>query len=579
MRKRNFVNIIICFDENHVPAIAALLSSLLQNKSETSHYRIHIAVRDVSLIPVAFVEEQNDEYEVLFKSYAYFDTKSENNYILLKWNTLVLKDLASLSAICLNEGEVALAPSFPGSNELFSESGEYNSTVCVTREPYRMLVENRDYKRFAVKKLSLFYNMGYEEYINHLDNLGKLSTDKRVKQWFSQKGIREAAVIVRLDSGRSPERYFDTPLSEMWLKYYKDSAIGCEPLRRVSYANSEGEIRNQSGRRIFPVFLRVTDRDIENVQILVRSLCKQATANCCFDIRVVYKDLLPSTKKVLLELADDNVSVMLFQVRDYLRNNECCFAKELAVLIFDEYQKVLILNPKMIVCDSMQWFFDYVEGQSPDVIAAVSEKSISDKNEDRVVVINTDQWLHAEVGFGLQQKIISKQAKGGFEDVLSSVCEPYVIKFPSGWAIKAKMKELSDGDLFNPCGLLEDSIVVTYGNIEDTMVYPKIESILTEVYAQKNNEIQVTCEIEEDMNRQQLESIQKINDMEATINLLRQQVDELANANVQVNAALADKSKQADRYLYELTETRKSFSYRMALLITWLPRKFRELRK
>ncbi len=524
--KMNKIKIAIECIAKHKACIYALVTSIKVNKNKNSIYDIYILANGTDKSEWEMLTTLNDENtNVYIKESGLDSLKDVDKLIKLKWNTLVMGDLSGLYNIDLEGKSFAATSNFP--EKLYNiptSAAEFNSSV--------LLIDMKKERELAeYKELSGLYNLGYEEFVNNRLKISQdgLDTDKKDNEY---KSTTDWALVLRMDEKKSPDKFFDSPLSELWIKYYKMSPIGHTPLKREAYVETIGDVKRDLSKAI-PILIYADDKRCPYVIALIGSLEDKLDNLRTLDIRIVYNQLSISNKDMLLGLRSDKVSVVLYNVNEYYKNSISDSYELLTSLVFAEYEKALYIYNDRICMEDISKLYD--KDMEDCLILHTEDLSF--------LLINVVEWN-------------KKQICGRIHDALNDeICKKY------------STKEIVDMACIKNTKIVNDEIL-WFESDKNQHVYEELvdKYILKTPWSEKIKDTLAFYATREDDNvKEVLEKIQKLEVSNA----------KLRERNKELTAENGNLTEEKDRYLYEILEIRKSITYRLGRAITFIPRKLR----
>ena len=301
------VNVAIECDNKHKASIHALITSLIINKNTRSEYCIFIQTN---------INDLENWQEFMEYSCMNIDIKictesliNVGRVIFLKWNTLVTGDLTEFYNIDLEDKSWAAVENLPDCVSVIPERAmDYNDAVLlIDTDKWN---KNEDYK-----KLSIYYNYGYDEFVKNQNKIVDKKYKKSKKDYVT---LNEWALVIRTNRENSPEVYFDIPSSDIWMKYYMQSRMRDIVLERKASAETIGNIIDK--QNAIPVLIPVEDSTVVYTVVLIESILEHLNTERQLDIRLVYTQLSRTHKDLLASLISDRVSIILYNVQEYFQN-------------------------------------------------------------------------------------------------------------------------------------------------------------------------------------------------------------------------------------------------------------------
>lgn len=491
--KMNKIYIAIEGNTAHRASVYALCASLVINKNAGSRYVIHIIAKDAEKNYWGKLQELAcDNVEIKINKENVWAITETDRVICLQWNTLVMGDLTELYNIDLEGKSFGAIKNLPEEiRNIPFEYKKYNDAVRVID------ITQRNEEADDCKELATYFNYGYEEYIKYFDSISKQKIEKG-----EVYGIKDWALILRMDTECSPENYFDTLLADIWLKYYKLSPLKDIALNRQSSLGICGSITVDSKNSI-PILLTVKDCNVSNVIELIRSMSEHIMENRQLDIRILYEQLSATNTEELLKLKTENISIVLYNVRQvYPKDSFEIWCAQ----VFDHYEKAICIQPNAIMVGDISGFYDTEIGE---YWLGTGKEPVIDET---ILLINVKEWKQHNIGekiHTLWQQ--NPYAQYSISEMLNILCRKKLMWMDIGKYV-------------------------------------------------------CLCKEKEDENLKEV--LNQISDLEKENSKLKEK-------NRQLQAEKTSLQEERDQYLYEILETRKSFTYKVGRAITFIPRKLR----
>lgn len=585
----NAVKIVIENNEAHKLSVGALLASIIKNKYQESTYQIYLYGSGLVLSDIHLdIKSSNVSITVLSKD----DEISQlGKVIYLNWNVLVKGDLTDLYRTDLEDYSVAAALNLPAQICLIPSSMEvYDTSVLVadlqkTGDIAGAIAETR--KR--VKELSPFYNLGYTELVS---DAGKYQMDdlesKLGIKLNSLQSLADQAVVLRADMEHLPEKYFDTPMSAIWLAYYKAAFANTNTLLREACAETVGKLKVNITNKTIGIAIPVQDETVMFAVALLHSF-RENSKERIFDIRIFYRNLSEKHKKMLMALRSERMSIVLYKVQLDTRIPEENQWLTLIPQAFSSYQKVLFMDPSRICIENIGDLYDY---PMEDCYLRGTERNfpINNKNykgwaeqlivgneiflDTSLLIINTELWLQD----GISERIaallqVSKNGKEPFLSALYKVCSGKIGKIPCDWNYYESTTDAGNANqaaplhprlyrehycMYHFAGLQDLCDPTKQKAVECLWKYLSMSPFYEELREESIKYAEETNTMSDLMGR--IEALEQMNkDANDQLNQLRVENENLI--------------EEKNRYLFELLETRRSVTYKLGRLITFLPRK------
>lgn len=544
------VNVAVECNIVHKASVYALVTSIKVNKNSNSRYCIYMLTGDTASNEwEELLSLKNEDMEIYIHEGNIDTLSGMDKVIYLQWNTLVMGDLSQLYNVDLEGRAFAAAENLPEkAYDIPADAGKYNSAV-------RLIDLKSDTPVGEYKELSVFYNYGYEDFVKNKRKISHKKLEITEKEY---DRLKEWALVLRIDKDNAADEYFDGPLSELWMKYYRMSPMGNIPLRRKAYVETIGNVTVDSEKAV-PILMRAEDESTAYVIAQITALIENADKERQLDIRIVYKQLSQTHKDMLsgLNANADNVSIVLYNIQEYYQKGSY---ELLTALIFTEYEKALCIKKGMICQGDIAVLYDtdikgyllaayeaaVVNGADSNEIKNLS-KDIYFRNlpylDNDVMLVNVKEWNNNGI-CGKVEEMRNNRAYSKYSsaDIINMVCQKKIkevheeLEWCKGSRDKDKYSELVDA------------------YIEKT---PWSEKLKEEIVFYKTRED---------------ESVKKVLDR---LKKLEETNAKLRERNRELTAENANLTEEKDQYLYEILETRKSVTYKIGRAITFIPRKLR----
>ena len=545
----NIINIAIKCEEEHKAAIYTLATSVAVNKNVDSIYNMYFLLNNTEKDNwIGLKELENGSIKVYFEEEFSDLVDKADRVICLKWNTLVMGDLTRLCEIDMEDKCQAMARNFPEIEYSMSNgNGQYSDSVCV-------IDNKKEYMEECCKELPIFYNLAYDEILNNNENRYKKNASIKSDELSE---LKEWALIIRYNKEHSPDKFFDSILSELWMKYYRLSPKSNEIIHREAYVETIGKL-NVDINNAIPVLISIDDSSVVNVMALVCSLEKNISKEKQLDIRLVYTQLSNRHKDMILSMCSEKVSIVLCNIKAWRYNNKKLGYAMLTSQIFSFYSKAIFVKGN-VLCNEKIWelynqeignyWLTLNRDYENEVISyreniLTNSTSKEEKNDKTVVMlVNVEQWIENGV-CDIISSMLSNNAYQNYDvvDLINIVCARN-----TKWVEIGNAWDITEDDT-------EEYISFIRSNLSQFLREDDIEREM------KSNAFGEDAKVQEI-----IEKIQKLEEANARLVAKNKQLEK-------ENKALDRERKQ---YLYEIEETRKSFTYRVGRMITFIPRKLR----
>ncbi len=570
------VNIVIKYNKKHVAATHALLGSIVENKNRESKYCIWINVKEMDPAQEALKTLQSDTVHIgLFTDDIELRSFIQKA-IYLEWNTIVQGDLSDLYELDMKGNAIAETPNIP----------DVISYIPVSAEKYDRAVKLVDFSIKAeepsVMELPVYYNMAYDQILQYPESYDKEKLrEMSGLEKLDMNKLKKKAVILRYSEDYSPEQYFDHPYTEQWTKYLSRSKYDMTELEsRKSYQETLGnQITKKDAKNRAHVSFYFENNETAYAVALINSISANLREDRKLDFRILHHAVSEENKRILLQMNSDKVSIVLHDTELDKRERAVLLVPQ----IFPDCEKVIWLNCKMLCYGDISELFDLdisnkylyaTEGKFD--LEKVDEVSIADEiclentvyPDIAVILLNVQKWISEEIAAKIRYVLKNKR---DWQKAVYTVCKSYIGRISYEWNYSENAKD--DHIYLNQCSIYNyiDGMspwLNKDGNISEDMcqylqLHPEYEKLKDEI---------LKCESGEEDVKEVMEKIERLEkqnaDLVAEKNALKQQNELLQKQN-----EILDQEKE--QFLYELLETRKSFTYKVGRFITFIPRHLR----
>ncbi len=531
----------------HRAAIYTAISSMVQNKSKETEYNVFLMVN---------TEEEKRAFESIFVlageniSFEFLEggiekQKNTGKLILLSWNVLVQGDLSVLFNCDLEGKSAAMAVNIPDKDCYFSNESEFDDAVVLIdtdKSTETCRLNGND-----IIELPAFYNLGFEEILTRKNDIAFNRSEELYTECADSE---ELALILRFDKDFSPEFFFDTRMESLWMKNYMQSPIKGEVLERKSSVDNTGNIPAFNTQNI-PVLIRVNDETTANVVGLIDSIKKNNSSNRKYDIRLIYSNLSKSNMNILSDEKDECISIVLHCIKTDMPD------EQIAAAVFSGYDKAICIYSKALVKCNLGDVYDidpagnYIcamadaKGRMKEMyVGKYSEIFLNMRFFDTgLTLFNIKDWIMDDLGTQIRKAGRNYQLNPAtFHEILNILC------------LKKRQ-------------FLPDDIKILFDYTESEEYEEQLDSYISgNKNADRLNKYRADILLTED--EEMKETLKRLESVEKENESLRQ-------ANEQLRCENDRLSGEAGQFLYELLETRKSFTYKIGRVITYIPRMIR----
>lgn len=517
------VNIIIQHNQNHPAATYVLLKSLIETRYVETNYHIWISTGCDHGERTELLRLQPEKIQIEIVTEEELKKLPVKKAIVLQWNTIVVDDLSFLYEMDLGDKVIGAAANIPEHIYRIPESAsKFNDAVilldCTTPDYWQKV---QDLPSRAVKELPVFCNLAYDLLLinRKLYKTEVLQNATRMEK-VELKELRKKALVLRYEETYSPEQYFDHPYADLWLKYLYDFKYQ-KTGGLISSTETLGTVPEVDGQMI-PISFFLKNEEISYADQLIQTLENNSSVEEKLDIRILYTVLSEKNKKTLLQMKSEKTKIVLYNVERALM--DAPFGNPLTLLpkIFANYQKAIWINVRIVEIGNLADLYNCSMGEIY-FRAAVSrnEENFESIPDTSLMLINMKKWIQDHVTEAISNE---EETEKDFSEALYAVCKRAIGKLP---------------DEFQQVKMSADK----------------------EKEEEKVKDIIERLEVAERQNA----------DLSIEMDNLRKQIEDLRQQNEVLN-------QERGQFLYELLETRKSFTYKVGRFITFLPRKLRSKR-
>lgn len=336
-----------------------------------------------------------------------------------------------------------------------------------------------------------------------------------------QRLLAENNAVMQFDWEYSPEYYADHAMADLWMRYYRRSPHGSHTLNRQSYRETIGI--PECAENAIAIAMVAQDKNIGSLKHLLQSLKERCDESRKLEVRILFCNLSMQNKRFLMDCRSERLNIVLYNMggcQEYQKLvseevREQFLPIAFAARIFDDYKKVLYMPAGSVCREDVGALYEIELADSYMAAFRMDDQQEDNRN---IMLINTVQWLMDSVSEKVWQILCMNKSEGGIvERAISLVCQKRVVYLADEWnqIFKNVVVEEEDG---------------------------------------------------EDMVSQ--EAVDKIERLENENQVLVERIQFLEKQNRTLDA-------ERVRFLNELLETRKSFTYKVGRIITFLPRKLK----
>lgn len=575
-RNMKEVNIVIKYNKAHIAATYALLASVIANKNKESKYRIWINIAEMDSDEFTLRTLQNNSVHVELFTDNNILRRSLKRVICLQWNTIVQGDLSDLYEFDMKGNAVAETLNIP----------DVISNIPVSAEKHNSAVKLVDFSSKAdnqsVMELPIYYNMAYDQILQYPEIYDKEELKEITGlEKLDMNKLKKKAVILRYAEDYSPEQYFDHPYAEQWTKYlFRSNYDMTEMENRMAYQETLGNLMKRDEMKRIPVSFYLENNETAYAVALINSIASNLSEDRKLDIRILHHGVSEEHKRMLQQMNSDKINIVLHDVKVDKREHAVLLVPQ----IFYNCEKVIWLNSKMICYGDISDLFE--QEISNDYLCATEGKVNLKKADDAiiadeiclentvypdmaVVLINVQKWIADDIVVKVRYMLKSKR---NFQKAVYTVCKNHIDRISHRWNYSENGKDahtyLNQCSIYNYINGMSPWLNKEENISEDMcrylLLHSEYEKLREEILKYESGEEEDVKEVME-----KIEKLEKQNaDLTAEKNALKQKNELLQKQNEMLD-------QQKEQFLYELLETRKSFTYKVGRFITFVPRHLR----
>ncbi len=531
----------------HRAAIYTTITSMMHNKNKESKYDIYLLLQSDCKDAFQAIIELADEYTNFTFIEGKVDAlKNMGKLIILSWNTIVQGDFNSLYNLPLEDKYMAAV-------ENISEIEDTITAKYCSYNPALLLIDTNqtsltDIDPDKIKCLPFYYNLSYEKLLRNKYKIDSFLLKETAEECLKNE---ELALLLSYDRNHSPEYYFDSEIEYLWIKYYAQSPIAGEILNRKSFIDNV-DSENASDPEAVPILIRVNNQTAYQVSVLIDSIKKHMNISVKIDIRLIYDQLSQRHIRILQAAQNERISV-----RFYCVQKDTC-DELFTAAVFAGRDKAISIYPKSLIeFDISKLYAEDLDGElicsgimSDDRRQLLENGAYSNlfKNmhllDMGISVINVKQWNRMDMELKIRKAMTRYETEQlSLHEVLNLIC------------IKSRK-------------FMAESYEIVFDYSEPERYKDLLESYISQ--SDFREELEADYKLysmkEED---EMKDTLSRMGDLEKDNLLLLQECDSLKQKNKLLK-------KDVDRYLYEITETRKSISFKVGRFFTFIPRLIRK---
>lgn len=439
---------------------------------------------------------------------------------------------------------------------------------------YINLVESAG--RYNIKKINELYNTHYEKPENILCDIKIMHFSSKLKPWF----------------------FYDVPLADEWIYYYKKSVFNDEPIQRMWHTSrnvEREEVKNElcelsnlpsEGKNVIPIVFATNKEYAPYVAVAIESIYVNSSENNFYDINVLIDaSMTNDLKNKFNKLSYNNISVRMWDVRNCFKGVDLysvghysrqMYFRWLIPEIFPQYRKVLYLDCDIVVAYDVAKLYeinirDNIVGAVNNFLRSNMESYVKESLglsaakyfNSGILLINTDEFLNNKV----KNKCLSilrnrdKMACPD-QDAINLACEGKIYRLEDSWNFQwhHQFHDFCKGELIEDYPeryqlLLDDQIKIYHFTSQVKPWNSPNRNYAEEFWKHCKNTIFYEQVIYMNLTKKMEQNHRK---KETVINELK------------INNG--DLLAQINNLQYQLDEIRKSKTYKIGRTITFIPR-------
>ena len=457
-----------------------------------------------------------------------------------------------------------------------------------------------------VIQLSFLYNVCYINLIESSDRYDIKTINELYKTHYKQpEEIMYDIKIMHFSSKLKPWLFYDVPMADEWIYYYKKSVFKSNPIQRTWHLKRDVDregVKKQlqqfsslpsNGKKIIPIVFATNKDYAPYVAVAIESIYENSSPEYFYDINILIDASMTNMLKAKFNNVEyQNMSVRMWDVRNCFKGinlysvghySRQMYFRWLIPEIFPQYEKVLYLDCDIVVNRDIAELYnadigDCYIGAINNFLRSNMEHYVKEKlglsvkqyYNSGILLININEFLINQVKrkclsiLKLKDKLACPD-----QDVINLVCEGKIYKLDDRWNFQWHHQF---GDICK--GELVDDYLERYQFLVDNKIW--IYHFTSQVKPWNNP------------NRPSAEIFWKY--CKNTIfyeeilftNIGKKVESERTEKVSQVNKEQIEKAEMLDlvsKLQYQIDEIRKSKTYKIGRAITFIPRLIRHVIK
>lgn len=311
---------------------------------------------------------------------------------------------------------------------------------------YINLVMSKD--RYALSDLNNLYGTSYKSVYEILPDIKIMHFSSKLKPWY----------------------FYDVPLADEWLFYYKKSSMKDVRLQRTFHTERNvdmklygekvkelSEINKRGFSRVIPIVMAGNETYLNYAAVTIRSVYENSNSDYLYDVNIfVDKTVSENMKSRLRSIKYRNLKITLWNVQNTFDGTDLysvghysrqMYYRWLAPEILSMYDKVLYLDCDIVVNADVSKLYDTPLGSSyiaaannflrDNLINHVTNRlglPLEEYYNSGVLVINCKKWIEDNLKNKCIQclKSYDKLACPD-QDVLNVICRGRIVKLDDRW--------------------------------------------------------------------------------------------------------------------------------------------------
>lgn len=311
---------------------------------------------------------------------------------------------------------------------------------------YINLVESKN--RYDIGKLNDLYNTNYKNVYEILHDIKIMHFSSKLKPWF----------------------FYDVPLADEWLFYYKLSSMKDLRLQRTSHnvrnvdmqqvkkrVSELSETNKKGFSKIIPIVFAGNENYLYYAAVAVQSIYENSNSGYLYDINILIDESVSENmRKRLRSLKYSNVRITLWDVRNSFEGTDLysvghyskqMYYRWLIPEVLSKYEKVLYLDCDIVVNADVAQLYDFPLGDNYVAAAAnFLRGNLKNHVENRlglaldeyynsgVLLINCKKWIEKKLKAACIECLSSyERLSCPDQDVLNIVCKGKIAVIEDKW--------------------------------------------------------------------------------------------------------------------------------------------------